>query len=152
MTPVVVSPELRFCKIGWDIDANGCWNWSGFRNDKGYGKFVHPGGQLAHRFSYSFCDGKIFDKMEIMHLCHNRSCVNPDHLQQGTHVENMRQAAEMMVFPQAKLTRSSVLEIFDQVGVHSDSVIAKKYGVTRRTIVAMRLGRNYKWLKEEKEK
>jgi len=71
-------------------EATGCWEWQGYRNPKGYGKCQAPdiGEQMAHRVAYTAFVGAIPDGMEIDHLCRNRGCVNPEHLEVVTHHEN----------------------------------------------------------------
>jgi hypothetical protein len=67
-----------------------CWNWKGCLR-KGYGCFRVDGiTYSAHRFSYMCNIGEIPDGMQIDHLCKNKSCVNPDHLEIVTSQENTR--------------------------------------------------------------
>lgn len=64
----------------------GCWNWTGRRNEAGYGVFT---GQFkAHRLSYTMRNGPIPPGMLIRHMCHNKRCCNPDHLQLGDESDN----------------------------------------------------------------
>lgn len=72
-------------------DKNGCWIWKAGKRPDGYGEFVPIGKRsgLAHRESYRIFKGPIKDKMFILHSCHNPSCVNPDHLRQGTNKDNV---------------------------------------------------------------
>lgn len=68
-----------------------CWIWQRYIEPKGYGRcYVKGLGQLAHRVSYQVFVGPIPDGYELDHLCRERSCCNPDHLEPVTHDENMR--------------------------------------------------------------
>lgn len=71
---------------------NGCLLWTGaFKS--GYGKLSIGGvGFMAHRVSYEWAKGRIPQGLFIDHLCRNRLCVNPDHLEPVTHLENIRRA------------------------------------------------------------
>ena len=70
--------------------TNSCWFWKGPLHS-GYGKLGSNNmGVLAHRFSYELLIGPIPKGLEIDHLCRNKSCVNPEHLEPVTHRENTR--------------------------------------------------------------
>lgn len=74
--------------------ADGCWNWTGAIQEPGYGRFsAGPGVRvLAHRWSYEHHVGPIPDGLTIDHLCLNKACVNPDHLEPVTREENALRA------------------------------------------------------------
>ena len=68
-----------------------CWEWQGSKGSHGYGRFQVDGKQwLAHRFSYTLFIGDIPDGLVIDHLCRNKTCVNPAHLEVVTHGQNIR--------------------------------------------------------------
>lgn len=68
-----------------------CWEWTGTLDVEGYGRVTIHGRQWrAHRAVYEALVGPIPKGLTIDHLCRNRSCVNPDHLEPVTSNENMR--------------------------------------------------------------
>ena len=72
-------------------DINVCWNWKAGIKGSGYGNFwIGNRSYQAHRISFILFKGKIKKGNYICHECDNKLCVNPKHLWQGTHLDNMR--------------------------------------------------------------
>ena len=73
------------------IESDGdCWVWTGARMKSGYGVASRTGGsRLAHRFSYTYHRAEIPDGLMLDHLCMNKSCINPWHLEPVTNAVNL---------------------------------------------------------------
>lgn len=70
--------------------ADDCWEWRGYVNPNGYG-VARIGGhsRQAHRAVYATINGEVPDYLVLDHLCRNRRCVNPDHLEPVTSKTNI---------------------------------------------------------------
>ena len=92
-----MSAEI-FQRRFWSyVDASGdCWEWNGGVGSAGYGVFYigRENGRKrfegAHRFAWQTLVGPITDGLTIDHLCKNKTCVNPDHMELVTLAENSR--------------------------------------------------------------
>lgn len=78
------------------VDRRGedeCWNWMAGKS-YGYGMFGLASGKMtqAHRVAWKLLVGKIPKRRELDHLCRNRACVNPNHLEPVTRSVNLRRS------------------------------------------------------------
>lgn len=97
------DPETRFWRRV-EKQADGCWFWTGFPSG-GYGRIRVAGVRVqAHRYSYELHVGLIPDGLQVDHLCRNRLCVNPDHLEPVTPRQNTLRGNN----PSAVTTRTGV--------------------------------------------
>lgn len=118
----------------------GCWNWQRYKDDKGYGVIKRKGENYqAHRYFYEKHKGMIPEELQLDHLCRNTSCVNPDHLEPVTGVENTRRGLN------AKLSKGQAIEIKMRIkGGEKQVYLAREFGVSAGCINAIAKGRTWK--------
>jgi len=84
------SAEERFWEKVDKNGENGCWIWTAGTDNNGYGLLFVLGHEVkAHRFAYELLKELIPKEMVLDHLCRNRLCINPDHLEPVTLKENI---------------------------------------------------------------
>lgn len=92
-----MSLDERFASK-YFVAPDGCWLWTASVNWKNYGMLGHNGKvKKAHRVSYELYVGTIPEGMHIDHLCRQRSCVNPYHLELVTPGENVRRGTRTKI-------------------------------------------------------
>jgi hypothetical protein len=99
-TPAVAAQRLRErLAEQWTESPTGCWLWTGTTGRDGYGKIGVKRADgtwrslRAHRVSYEIHVGPIPDGLHLDHLCRNRRCVRPDHLEPVTNRVNSLRGA-----------------------------------------------------------
>lgn len=104
--PTAVRRETTLNSFWKRVDKSGdCWEWRGFILASGYGQIasrIRPTksrSRLAHRVAYELVIGDIPEGMVLDHLCRNRTCVNPAHLEPVTQEENVRRGLKGVLNP-----------------------------------------------------
>lgn len=106
----------------------------------------------AHRHIYEQCFGPIEGGNVILHSCNNRACVNPEHLRQGTILENIQDRQEQErqsrgeTHGQARLKNEEVFEILRFRNLISVKEIAALYNVSEASIYNICTGVTWSWL------
>lgn len=113
---------------------SGCWLWTAKLSAEGYGECQRGGIRFAHRISYQAFQGDIDEGLQIDHLCRNRACVNPDHLEPVTARVNVLRSNNMAA-RNARKTACKYGHPFD-----ADNTIRTKAGRVCRTCARPNLG------------
>jgi hypothetical protein len=84
-----------------------CWLWTGITTTNGYGQLAIGGSRtkIAHKWRWEYDHGPLAADLQLDHLCKNRSCANPSHLEPVSGLENARRSRS------AKLTQEQAVEI-----------------------------------------
>ena len=117
-----------------------CWEWTGSRDTKNYGRIGGTNPIKAHRLSWELHNGPIPDGLCVLHKCDNPPCVNPAHLFIGTIADNNRDKMvkgrhRYSVGSQrshSKLTESDIPIIRAMEETHTE--IARLFGISRRNV------------------
>lgn len=94
-----IMPRVRVCPV------SACWIWQGEINRNGYGRVWIAGLRvMAHRAVWQIIRGDIPDGLVLDHLCRNRACCNPCHLEPVTVRENTLRGEAKLFRPRATYT------------------------------------------------
>lgn len=117
-----------------------CLIWQGSLNDRGYGMSSSGGWRLAHKVQWETVHGPVPDGLELDHLCRQRDCVNPAHLEPVTHAENMRRSSVARAeVAAAEGSRIAALRVRLQ---WSQGQLAEALGVSRALVTLWEGGRH----------
>ena len=123
MADLATLPVRIASKIA--VTEDGCWIWTTSLNPDGYGRVWFDGKTRSpHRVVYELLVGPIPAGLELDHLCRNRPCVNPAHLEPVTHGENMRRG--LHGYALRTLCKSGRHDITDPANIHLDPATGRR--------------------------
>lgn len=128
------------------VDKSGdCWTWTAYRNQNGYGQFSIDGKlYLSHRVSYRIHNADCIENLVVRHTCDNPSCVNPDHLESGSHKDNMKDMVERNRSPHCVLSLETVREIKLRLeNGETGKALSEEYSVSKSSISRIKLSKSY---------
>jgi len=113
----------------------GCWIWQGTRDAGGYGRrWSRTEGRVqnAHVVFWEEIHGSVPEGLDLDHLCRNRACVNPDHMEPVTRSENIRRGlGSKLTIDDARAIKASTRPLKD---------VAAQYGITMSMVSQIRRG------------
>ena len=130
------DPKLAAVINRVEVTENGCWEFTGARDPRGYGRISRKcyGFSLAHRFVYDRVRGTIPDGHYVCHACDNPSCINPSHLFAGTSLDNnqdMRRKGRGVAPPRRRFSANGFAKLSDDDVRHIKQEFIRNFELTR---------------------
>lgn len=140
-----IAPHLK-------LSVSGCMEWPFARHEKGYGivfDLRNRRTRRVHRIVWEAFKGAPIG--QILHKCDNKSCANIEHLYDGSHDDNVKDALTRQRYKQgaahylSSFTQEQVIEIlYLAAGKQSANAIAEKFGTARKNICNILSGKTWK--------
>lgn len=159
----IMCPKERLLSK-YEVAKNGCWEYTGGKDQYGYGRFKIAGRQLgAHKVSYVLHNSDVPKGLVVMHTCDNPGCINPNHLRLGTVKDNVHDCIQKGRFPFNSFKRRSSAKRRIIIGhsdkemlVFTDVYALKKAGFHDGSVSYAISGkyktyRGYKWQYEDRK-
>lgn len=134
----------------------GCWNYTWYINDQGYGRIFYKGrSRAAHRTMLMITSGEERKGYDACHTCDNRKCINPDHLWWGTMRENQADKVKKgrnytgdqrgSKNPGSKLKEEDIPKIREILSTnkYQQKEVAKMFNVSETTITVIKQRKNW---------
>lgn len=124
MSRLATPPEERLLANRRIDPVTGCWLWTGYTMNNGYGQIgIYKKVYYVHRVAASIWLGLDLDnsKEYACHkddLCKNHNCFNPDHLYVGNHSSNMQDAVESKTQNMSRKTQCKNGHPFDDINTY----------------------------------
>ena len=137
---------------------NGCIEWQGPRNQKGYGQVTSDHGRSAHRVAWTLVRGPVGASIHVLHSCDNPPCVNVDHLRLGSNADNVRDKVKRnrtrkgARHPMTRLSEEDVVRIRKlAAGGATYASLGRRFGLHRSNIKRICDGESWDHLPDPKE-
>lgn len=135
------------------ITKEGCFDWTGGKNDKaGYGTVNRNGKKwVLPRYVWTIVNGPIPEGLSVLHKCDRPPCINPSHLFLGTHKDNM---ADMVAkgrvkrgqsSARSKITEHDVRAIREAYPDINSTQLGARYGISSRHVLSIYYRRKGAW-------
>lgn len=143
-------------KIDFEINENGCFICTSHAKGKwGHCIMKRNGKHMGvYRFIYEQMFGEIEDDLIVRHKCDNGSCINPEHLELGTHQDNIddkvkrRRSMKGEKHHNTKVKEEIAYFIKNDVEYTAEE-ISEKYGINVRQVMRIRSGERWGHIKTE---
>ena len=139
----MLTTQQRLDKYTDKLD-NGCWEWFGNLDTKGYGQITIDKRKFStHRVSYTLNKGEIKNNLYVLHTCDNPKCLNPEHLFLGTQKDNIHDmiSKNRNSPPPRRDTPQEIVDLI-KADLSNDSLVklGRKYGVSPTVVFRIRGG------------